>query len=216
MASLRRAKKQAKKEGRLFIDPTKKRSYTDKEILEKSAKIKAEAANRRLKALNKSGNYGTFSSKKLFDRLDSPKLKSLTKLRTGKITGIKIKSNMNKTDLTAVNKALDQFLKSSTSTTKGLNKVMEKTKKSMYETLKARDKNITKEDIETYYNMLGDKDFDYFNDKIGASTMWALIEDSIEKEENQDEFLKRLNNYITLNDEDVKAKAMRLYEKYVL
>ena len=93
---------------------------------------------------------------------------------------------------------------------------MEKTKKSMYETLKAENKDITREDIEAYDEMLGNKDFDYVNDKIGASTMWSIIEDAIEAGDSSNEFISRLENYITLGDVDVKKKALNLYNKYVL
>ena len=123
---------------------------------------------------------------------------------------------MSNTDLAAVSKAANQFLRSATSTPKKLKKVEEQTKKSMYETLKAQGKDITKEDIESYYEMLGNKDFDYFNDKIGASTMWSIIEDTTEYGDTKKGFLDRLNNYITLNDVDIREKAISLYNKYIL
>lgn len=213
MASLRKAKKQAKKEGRKFENPK-----VNKELKAKAME-NIEKANKRLRSLDRSGNYNSFSSKKLFERLGSKKLNALNKskkVNRGKVLSIKLRKNMTNTDLTAVIKATDQFLKSATSTTKGINKVIEKTKKSMYETLKAENKDITKEEIEAYYDMLGDKDFDYFNDKIGASEMWSILEDATEAGDNKNDFIKRLNNYITLGDEDVKNKALGLFNKYVL
>lgn len=216
MASIRKAKKQAKKEGRVFINPNRATS------LYKQVQREIKEVNKRLRALEKSGNYNSYSSKKLFERLGSKKLNVLNKskkVNKGHVLGIKLRKNMTNTDLAAVSKASNQFLRSATSTPKKLKKVVEQTKKSMYETLKAQGKDITKEDIEAYYEMLGDKDFDYFSDKVGASSMWAAIEDAIEEEDTQDQFIKRLNNMNLINvmtDQDAKAKAIRLYEKYIL
>ena len=214
MASIRKAKKQAKKEGRVFIDPTKPaRQYSEKESLMRAVKAQVEATNRQLKALDKKGFYNSFSSKKLFERLGG-KIGALQK-SGNKITGIKIRKNMNMTDLNAISRATRKFLASETSTPTKLKKVIGKTKKSMFKTLKLKDDKLSMSDVEDYYNMLGDKDFDYFNEKLGASEMWAVIEDSIEANDNQNEFIKRLNTLITLNDSDIKQKAINLFNKYV-
>ena len=213
MASIRKAKKQAKKEGRVFVNPNRATS------LYKQVQQELKEVNKRLRALEKSGNYNSYSSKKLFERLGSKKLNVLNKskkVNKGHVLGIKLRKNMTNTDLAAVSKASNQFLRSATSTPKKLKKVVEETKKSMYETLKAQNKDISKEDIENYYEMLGNKDFEYFNDKIGASTMWSIIEDAIEMGDTKKGFLDRLNNYITLNDVDIREKAISLYNKYIL
>ena len=89
----------------------------------------------------------------------------------------------------------------------------------MYETLKIKNKEITKQDIEDYYDMLGDKDFDYFNDKVGASSMWSAIEDSVEYDDSENDFINRLKNMNLIDvttDIDALEKARRLYEKYVI
>lgn len=214
MASLRKAKKQAKKEGRVFIDPTKNREYSEKELLMKQIKAQVDATNRRLKSLDKAGFYNSFSSKKLFDRLGG-KVNALQKTKRGKITGIKIRKNMSMTDLTAISRATRNFLGGETSTVPKLKKTIRKTKQAMFRTLKLKDDKLEMSDIEDYYDMLGDKDFDYFNEKIGASSMWALIEDAIEAKDKQNDFLERVNNLITLNDKDVRKKVINLFNKYV-
>lgn len=214
MASIRKAKKLAKKQGKVFISPSK--ASNSLRIL---VQQQINEVNKRLRSLERSGNYGTFASKKLFERLDSKKLSLLQKskkVNKGHVLRVKLKPNMTTADLTATSKAALQFLKSATSTPKKLKSVMEKTKKSMYETLKTQGKEVTKEDIEAYYEMLGNKDFDYFNEKIGASAMWSIIEDAINYEDTEKGFLSRLNNYLTLNDVDIQVKAKRLYEKYVI
>lgn len=208
MASLRKAKKQAKKEGRIFIDPTKERKELTRDI---NQLIKQ--TNKNLRSLNKKGFYNSFSSKKLFERLGG-KVNALMK-ENNKITGIKLPKKTSITDLRAISRAMRNFLGSETSSPYKIQKVIKNTKKSMYKTLKIKNDNLTMEDIESYYEMLGDKDFDAFNEKIGASEMWAIIDESIDAEDNQNQFLKRLSSHITLNDVDYRKKAINIFNKYV-
>lgn len=213
MASLRKMKKLAKKEGRVFNPRNVKAELLDR------ARQSINETNKRLRSLDKAGHYNSFASKKLFERLGNKKLnvlKKSKKINKGKVLGLKLDYGLNNTDLTAIIKATSQFLKSATSKPKGLNVVVEKTKKSMYETLKIQGKDVTMQEIEDYYDMLGDKDFDYFNDKIGASAMWSIIDDAVEHDDDATNFIKRLNNFITVSDSDIRKKAINLFTKYVL
>lgn len=210
MASLRKAKKQAKKEGRVFVGPEKlKRRRLAKEV-EKQVRL----VNKRLRRLDRKGFYNSFSSKKLFERLGGDKYNALQKIN-GKVVGIKIRDDMSITQLNAVSRASRNFLASATSTPDRLNRVIKKTKESMFRTLKIKDDKLTMDDIENYYDMLGDKDFDYYNEKFGASTMWSVIEDAIEANDDQQAFIKRMNGLLTLNDKDMTDRVIRLFNKYV-
>lgn len=208
MASLRKAKKQAKKEGRVFVDPTAKRKKMIREL-----KLQIQETNRRLRALDRKGFYNSFSSKKLFDRLGG-KIGGLEKIGS-KVIGVKINKNMNITDLTAVSRATRNFLASATSTPQKTKQVIERTKQSMYRTLKIKDDKLTMQDIETYYSMLGDKDFEYFAEQYGASEVWALIDDAVEQDLNENQFLKAFSRAISINDIDARKHAIALFNKYV-
>ena len=209
MASLRRAKKEAKKRGEIFVDPTKEK----KKMLREVNQLIRET-NKRIRQLNNKGLSNTFSSRRLFDRLGTKKLNVLQK--TGnQITGIKLRKKLTMTDLTAIAKASKSFISSLTSTPRGVAKVVKNTKKAMYRTLKMRDDNLTMDDIETFYSMLNDPDFDYFNEKTGGSPVWAVMGDVIHKGDDQTEFLKKLNTIADINDEDVRKKALNLFRKYL-
>lgn len=210
MASLRKAKKEAKRLGKTFKIPEKlKRRRLVKQVEEQ-----VRIVNQRLKRLDKKGFYNSFSSKKLFERLGGDKYNALQKIN-GKIVGIKIRDDMNITELNAVSRASRNFLASATSTPDRLSRIIKQTKDSMYKTLKIKDDDLTMEDIEDYYEMLGDKDFDYYNEKFGASTVWATIEDAIEANDDQQAFIKRMNNLLSLNDKDMTDRVIRLFNKYV-
>ena len=210
MASLRKAKKQAKKEGRVFKEP----EILKRRRLAKQVNEQVRLVNQRLKRLDKKGFYNSFSSKKLFERLGGEKFNALQKIN-GKVVGIKIRDDMSITQLNAVSRASRNFLASATSTPDRLNRVVKKTKESMFRTLKIKNDNLTMEDIENYYDMLGDKDFDYYNEKFGASTIWATIDDAIEANDDKQTFIKRMNGLLTLNDKEMTDRVVRLFNKYV-
>ena len=204
MASIRKAKK-------LGIYKPPKYTKERAKLMAETRKM-VERANKRLKGLKNAGYKGTWASKKLINRIDTKTLKAWSK--KGKI---KLNKNLTNTQLKAIQKATDQFLKSETSTVKGIRRVSQARIKGIQESLSSdlRDR-VTEEDAEFYYDMLGEEDFDYFADKIGASTLWMLIDEAIEKNSSEDEWLTMLSHYITLNDLDIRERAIRLYNKYIL
>lgn len=193
--------------------------YKSPKYTKERAKIMAETralvdkANRRLKGLESAGYKGTWASKKLTNRLDTKVLNAMNK--KGRI---KVNKNLTNTQLLSIQKATKQFLTSETSKVSGIRRVKNSTLESLKATL-SKDMNMSDKDIESAYEMLSDKDFDYFNkdDRIGASTMWALIEDAIEYEQKESTFIQNLLNIMDFsNDKDAINKAKRLYDKYVL
>ena len=43
-----------------------------------------------------------------------------------------------------------------------------------------------------------------------------LIDEAIENNDSEDDWISRLGMYITLNDLDIRDRAIRLYNKYIL
>lgn len=204
MASIRKAKK-------LGIYKAPKYTKERAKLISETRKM-VERANKRLKGLNNAGYKGTWASKKLINRIDTKTLKAWSK--KGKI---KLNKNLTNTQLKAIQKATDQFLKSKTSTIKGIRDTESATIKSIQETLSDEKRGlVTKEDAEFYYDMFGNSDFNYFVDQIGASTLWMLIDEAIEEDDTEDDWINRLARYITINDLDVRERAIRLYNKYIL
>ena len=205
MASIRKAKK-------LGIYKAPKYTKERAKLIADTRKLVSDA-NRRLKGLNQAGYKGTWASKKLADRLDTKVLNAWNK--QGKI---KIDKTLTNTQLKAIQKATQQFMTSQTSKVSGIKKVKESTLDSLRATL-SKDIELDEMDVESAYEMLSNKDFDYFNnaDRVGASTMWALIEDAKEYDQSEDTFISRLlNMYDSSNDLDAIERAKRLYDRYIL
>ena len=145
------------------------------------------------------------------NRLDVATLKAWTK--GGKV---KISPSMSKTKLAAIHKATSQFLASKTSTKRGIKSIRDKTIESLKESLSLEGKKISNEDAETMYDMLGNNDFDDIASQIDASLLWAFIDYAKEKNLAENEFVSLLVKYGMSNDLDMREKAQRLYQRYVL
>ena len=193
---------------------TRKLSTTkDSQRLEKETRKLVSKANARLDSLQRRYRSGTWATKKLANRLSSNKMKMWTK--QGKI---KVPKHPTKQQLIAVNKAATQFLESATSTKKGIKTTREKTIESLRGTLSSEDKEMSYEDAEKFYEMFGEDSFSNIADKIGASALQAVIEDAIEENDDEKDFIKRLETYagVSMNDLDIRESANNLYMKYVL
>lgn len=177
--------------------------------LEKETRKLVSKANARLDSLQRRYKSGTWASKKLANRLSSNKMNMWSK---GKI---KLGKNPTKAQMIGLNKAINQFLQSQTSTKRGIQEVKRKQIESIRLRRSVEDDEFTEEDAEDFYDMFGDNDFAYFADKIGASKLQEIIYDAIRANDSEDNFLDRLELYIELNDLDIREKAIRLYNKYV-
>lgn len=181
--------------------------------LERETRKLVSRANARLDSLQRRYRSGTWATKKLANRLSSNKMKMWSK--SGKI---KIGKNLTKSQMVGLNKAINQFLSSATSTKKGIKSVREKTIESLRGTLSDDIEEMSYEDAEKFYEMFGNNDFQTLADKIGSSALQACIEDAIESGDSEQDFIKRLEWYggVSMNDLDMRDAAQRLYEKYVL
>lgn len=195
---------------KVIINSTKSPKVTQKSSFKESLKL-AKKVNAKLSKLTESGyKSGTWATKKLRNRLQTTKLRGWHRGR------VKIKKGLSETDYQAINKAMAQFLESKTSTPKGIKSQVKTTKEAIKNMLSDENKEkVTDEDAEFYFDMLGSDDFDYFAEKIGPSTLWILIDESIAQEDSQNDWISRLSNYITVNDEETRTRAIRLYNKYI-
>ena len=177
----------------------------------KEVKKLSKKANQRLKSLERRYKSGTWASKKLKNRLSTKKVNSWNNI--GRIS---IKKNLSITDLKIIEKAIKQFFESATSTKRGIEDAKDRVKESIKTTLNEGGFDLSDEDAEVFYSMLEDDDFNYFADKVGASTMWAIMDDAIEYNESETKFVNRIERYIvTINDLDTLDKVKRMYSKYI-
>lgn len=197
------------------IAKTRKRGPSPKKDLYKETVKLAGKVNDRLNSLQRRHKTGTWASKRLLNKLTTSQLKSWSK--SGRV---KVGKNLSSTQLVAINKALNNFLKSKTSTNKGIEEVREQQIERIKERLQVDDETaeeMTDEEAEFFYDMFEDDDFSKLADLIGASALQAAIDDAIEADDSEDYFLQRLEWYggVEMQDLKLRAMAIRVYNKYV-
>lgn len=173
--------------------------------------------NKKLNTLQKAGYAGTWSSKKLINRIGGPKIKGNVSVirKRGKIAGIKLSSNISNTSLIAVHKASTQFLNSVTSTPEGIKSVRERTLESLKVSLSDVDMELSDDEVEFLYDMLELREMQDLTEQFGASRVWYLAQDSIDAKDSEEDFIKRFEREIAdLKDDDMKKKAEAIY-KYI-
>ena len=198
-------------------DVSKKTSLIrNQEKLYKQTLKKAQKVNERIRSLNRRYRKGTWAVKRLVNRLDT---NILSVWKNGRI---ELNKNLTKSQLIAINKATNQFLESKTSTKSGIKEVSSNVKESLKETLSDDIRELSNEEVDFMYDMLGDDNFSYFNKDredtnfIGASELWIVIDEAINKGDDENTFLNRMNVFVNVNDENIRNKAINIYNKYVV
>lgn len=200
---MKKRRKVTKKRKRVTKEDIRQKKF--KEVTKLSKKV-----NSMLKSLERRVKSGTWSSRKLKNRLSTKRLKAW------KFDRVNVGKKLSTTDLKMIEKALEQFLASKTSTKRGIESAKERVKDSIKTTLNEEGFNLTDDEADTFYSMLEDDDFNYFADKVGASTMWAIMDDAIEYNESDTKFANRIERYIaTINDLDTLERVENLYNKYI-
>lgn len=171
-----------------------------------------QKANQRLKSLSRHYKTGTWSTKNLVNRLDSRTIKAWN----NESKRIKINENMSVTQLKAVQKAVQQFMVSKTSTRKGIKEISESTKESLLKTFDIEGSKITKEDVQDIYDVMGSNEFNDISAKVGSSELIAMLMDTKDYQMSENSFISTLSSIIDFsNDIDLKEKASRLYNKFM-
>ena len=173
-----------------------------------------EMVNKKLNQLERAGLYGKYSSKKLFRSIQGQSNVKYNRNKKAKIT-VNI-SNINQSQTRYYQKVFDTFLKSHTSSPIGIRDVQSKTAEKLKQSLsELTDSDINDQDIEDFYNLVQDEDFRSIADKIGDSDVYILVNEARERNLKETGFAKLLQQYMTLNTQEIRDSALNLYNKFV-
>lgn len=184
--------------------------------LENQLYITASKVNKRLNRLDKGNVYGRYSSRKLLQFVNAEK--NILYSRKGK-NKIKIR-NMGKltdSEKRLYQKQMERFLKSPTSSVQGVQKVKEDAMRKVKSTLSAETGvKLTDDDIEDFYNLINNNDdYKYLADQIPPSELYILMQHVKQNDGTADDFISLLENYITVNNKNVRDRATRLITKFM-
>lgn len=175
--------------------------------------LQIEKANRRLRNLERGGEYGKYASKKLLRLVANDPNFSYKRGRRNKIrfTGGRLKVGNAKIYI----KKFGEFIKSATSSILGLRRARGAAEKKLKKTLGGLiDRKVTNEDIDEFYELLEDEDFKYIADKIGDSDVYVLVEKAKEKNMTKEDFVKQFEQFMSTNNAEFQIKARRLFNKF--
>ena len=176
-----------------------------------------EKTNRKLKSLQSSGLLGKYSSKELINALkDNPnviinksKKSQIIKLKTARISTAQARY---------IQKSIKKFIQNKTSTPMGIADVRRRSRETLKETLtQLTDDVISDSDLDDFYDLVVEDDYKYFADKVPDSLeIFILINEARDKNLTEDGFIDLLKKYMTINSEDARQRASRLYNKWVV
>lgn len=188
------------------IEMTKEQSELYNQLLKEVKK-----ANQRLVRIEQVFGRNTWASKKLMQKLDSEKLNAWTS--SGRI---RLNKKMSVIELTAIQKATQNFLNSQTSRIKGIKDVRKKQIEQLQKRFNVEEIELTFEDAEKFYEMQGDDAYNYFRKFFKASELEAIIQESIIERDSEDDFIIRIKRIMSeSNDLDFKINAIKLYENFI-
>lgn len=179
--------------------------------------VSIEKTNRKLKSLQSSGLLGKYASKELINALkDNPNV-IINKSKKNQIIKLKT-SNISQAQARYIQKSLKKFIQNKTSTPLGITDVRRRSRETLKETLtQLTDDVISDSDLDDFYDLVVEDDYKYFADKVPDSLeIFILINEARDKHLTEEGFIDLLKKYMTINSEDARQRASRLYNKWVV
>lgn len=174
-----------------------------------------EKSNKALVSLEKKRLIGTYASRRLFERISTNVFRYNPKSKF-KFHFKKDPSQMTTQEQLLHLKTFEAFLKSPTSTLMGIEMAKKVTKERVKKSLgEIAEKQLTDEDLEEFFDMQYNEDYNYFMNFIKDSDLYALVMEAKEQNYSEDRFIKSFEQFITINNQDTREKAKKLYAKYV-
>lgn len=174
-----------------------------------------ERANKRLINLERANLSNKYASRELLKSLQGQKAVRIGSRKAR--NRIKVIRSLNITEKRFVNKKLRQFIEAETSTPTGIKRKRAETRENVLQGLsKLVDRKLTEQDLDDFYDLIENEDFQGLADMIGDSEMYVLVDEAKQKNiKNPNDFVKLLNKHMTSNTKEVRNKATRLFNKYV-
>lgn len=177
--------------------------------------IQVEKVNRQLRRLERSGEYGSYASKKLLRMANEAKQIKYNRKARSKIS-IKRGFKFSLIEQRAVAKRFQEFLGSKLSKASEIKKVRAETRRKVKMKLQGlRDEVLTNKDIDEFYSLTHDEDFRYLADKIGDSDVYILLKETQKEGGSAEDLIEKLQQFmIFTNSSDAADKARRLLNKW--
>ena len=174
--------------------------------------------NRRFRGLEKGGNYGTYKSRELQEFVSRNPFLVIKRSRGSKRHKLMVMNLRKATagQLKLITKKFSEVLKSKVFSNAGVERVRKETRKKVSETLSERmGREMTKEEVDVFYDIAKEKAESSILDQMTASQFWTLVMVAKDMNASQDTWISLLKDYATINNELLREEAKDLYYKYV-
>lgn len=178
--------------------------------------LSVNKVNKRLNRLDKANVYGRYSSRKILELANASENILYSRRRRNKIK-ISNLGKLTSSEMRLYTKQMEKFLKSPTSSVSGVKRAKANIIKKVKTTLSAETGvELTEDDVEDFYNLVNkNDDFKYLADRIPPSQVYVLMQHTKQGEGDSDDFINLLEDYLTVNNKNVRTKATRLFNKFV-
>lgn len=177
--------------------------------------LEIEKANRKLRSLEKGGEYGKYASKTLLRLVVNDNNFSYKRGRRNKIR-LSTGKKLSQPNILMYVKKFREFIKSATSSLFGIQRARRKAEKKLRKTLGGLvNHKISQDDLDEFYDLVNDKDFKYMSEKIGDSEAYVLVQSIKENNLSLPEFRKQFSQFFDTNNFDFNARSKRLYNKII-
>lgn len=131
--------------------------------------------------------------------------------------GIKVSKSLSEQQMLATLNEINKFLKSKTSTVKGIKQTMKKQQETLRNTFKQFDIDINPEESQNLYKMFDDKDFSILYQYIDPSELYVIVLDAKDNGDTEAQFIKRIESYgVDGQDVELRQAILNLYYRWVV
>ena len=188
--------------------------------VENTLKLQAEKINKRLRSLEKAGEYGSRYTRDLIRFAQSNPFITIKKGKKSKRHRIVVSTaKMPIAQLRLIRKKFKEVLRSKVFSRIGIIRARKEQRKSLRETLEEQyGKDFTNEDLDKFYELTEyakQTQQESILDKIPPSEFFALVQVASERNMSVSAWINLLNNYVQINNDYMRKEAEELYYKYV-
>ena len=173
--------------------------------------------NAMLRALKKEGYYDeTVAVENIMNYLGSQAV-DVGKTKAGYVS-LKGISGKTQTQFTAINKAINEFMKNRTSTVKGFEALYSERRQELLNMFDDEDfiNNLSDKDIRRIYSVFQSNEYQRNDKKFDSKTFFTLYTQAIDKKYDRARFIKEVNYYIDSGtDMDLKEDIVSIYDQYI-
>lgn len=178
---------------------------------------KVRKVNRALAALRKEGLYDeSVAVENIFNYLESKPV-DVDKTKAGNISLRSLKGK-SMTQMTGIQKAIDQFIKNKTSSVKGMNELYEERRSELERMFDDKDfvDQLSYKDIKKIYSVFKSNEYKRNDRRFDSKSFFTLYTQAMDEKMSKDKFIKEMDYYIESGEDvDLKEDIIKIYDKYI-